>query len=205
MKGFVKGLLGAIVVMLVALAGLTIALKARAQVTDTPISSWPTEWTGAQMDIQVNPVKACIAGWHRSTDRYGDWWLQRAVLDCTRLTATECAQVVAAVATNDLKRLLAMRTINTKDDAAVAPCVAKMTPQPMAWIVAPSSTDSRPAYTLKADGTRGAVALVRAPAAASAPTRAQCWRKRSKETTTSTYCAWQGGPDDLVTLAKEVK
>jgi hypothetical protein len=165
---------------------LLAALTASAQVTDTPITSWPTAWRGVVTSGTVNPPTGCIAGWSRPADRYADWQMSVAFVDGAQLAADAPAAIASAVAAQNLGALNALRTADVGQNAR--PCTDKLGPRPLAWYVSPLASGKRRAYTLLPDGTRGAVSGIVLTLTDGAATRCNCL-VRSVETTTSTYCA----------------
>lgn len=180
---------------------------AHGQVTDPPITN-PLAWVGRVVDVQA--ARACVAGWRRDTDRYGDYIRAMAFVDFSRLTATQIAAISAAFSNNDLAALATLRTVNVRDDPAVAPCLAKLNTPPPTWVVASISSGKRPAYLLGADGKRAAqsgTADVKLPNGEPMPCRC---KTRSVETTSSTYCSWMMADQEIggqkrVTLCRENK
>lgn len=191
-------------------ACLLFSAPALAQVTDAPVTTWPTAWRGVVTVATLNPPYGCIAGWTRSTDRYSEWQSVSAFADGT-LSPDSLAAIASAVATQNLGALNAMRTEDV--GLATKPCTDKLSPRPLAWSVAPISSGRRPAYLLLPDGKRGAQSGT-AGTVNSDGTPVRCWcLTRSVETTSSTYCAWQVfnaapvAPTDpvRVTLCREAK
>lgn len=185
------------VVALVGLAGALLFghMRAAAQtqpLPDKPISISPQLWTGRVVDVQAQPFRACMAGYHRAADPYGDWLRAVAWVDFARLTQAQIAAIGAAFAAADLAALTALRTVivDGDKDQAAAPCLAKLGPMPPpVWRVAALASGKRPAYTLGADGKRGAQSGTADVLIEGQPMPCNC-KVRSVETTSSTYCAW---------------
>jgi hypothetical protein len=196
---------------------MLVAPLAKAQVPDKPITVWPTEWTGPV--IHATPTSACIAGWRRGTkDRFEPYYLQKAVLDCSKLSPEVCTRIIAGISSGSLAQLAAERTVSLRDpfpadtDPAMQPCMDKLQPPPKTWVVAPDADGFRPAYCLDpVTKKRGAVC-------GQAPTvfeggQMTCFPwVRSVETTTSIYGTWptaKAGFDPQepvrVTLCRELK
>jgi hypothetical protein len=181
-RAFAQGLLGALA-LVAALLLVLFASAAHAQVKDKPILALPTNPALVVIDINATEQKACAVWWERDTDPYGDWHLAKAF----------CEGVACVGVTTDLPKMIANRTRDVTA-ADVARCMAKLPhPPPPVWTVAPSSTGKRPAYVLKPDGTRGAQSgYIDTTITGNGKTAAnwcRCDRMRSKETTSSTYCA----------------
>jgi hypothetical protein len=154
------------------------------------IITHPTKWANVVTHVQVAPTRACIAGWERDTDRFGDWLLRRAFVDFGRLDLIQQAAIASAISAGDLAALAAMRTVPVTDtDPAMAPCMAKLIIPPPVWIVAPLTSGKRPAYLLNADKTRGAQSGTADTLIEGQQMPCDC-KTRSVETTTSTYCDW---------------
>jgi hypothetical protein len=216
MKRFARWLLGAL-----ALSGLLLlalfAGHAKAQVSDRPITVWPTEWTGTVIHVTTNG--GCVAGWKRGTkDRFEPYYLQQAALDVSRLHGQQLHTITQAISAQQLATLASMRTISLRDqfpannDPAMQPCIDKLQPPPKTWVVAPDADGFRPAYCLDpVTKKRGAVC-------GKAPTvfeggQMSCYPwVRSVETTSSVYGTWPTAKDGFdpqepvrVTLCREAK
>lgn len=179
------------VAFVLGIVGALLFGKAEAQVTDKPITTSPMTWAGRVVDVTPAPFRACVAGWTRDTDRYGDWLLAVAFVDYSRMTATQIAAHAAAFGNGDLAALSALHTVNvSRSDPAVAPCIAKLTAPAPVWQVASLASGKRPAYLLGADGKRGAQSgTADVKLSTGEPMPCNC-KVRSVETTTSTYCTW---------------
>lgn len=177
-----------------------LAFSAQAQVTDPPILTMPP--ADAVYDIRLKEGMGCVAWWEKDTDPYGDYHLVRAALDVKQLPAVGLIQ--NALNTRDIPALVKARTVDAAAlDAVYEPCKQKLSAPPLRWIVAPTTTGKRPAFPLKADGTRGAQQGTADTTISGKPMWCNC-HVRSIETTSSTYCAWATAAS-LVTLCREVK
>lgn len=190
MKPIAKVVLALLAAAFVAVAfGVLFPSPARAQaVTDAPIMALPATLEGAALDVDIANQRACAAWWVRDADRYGDWHVASAF--CSGAACT--AALDALGKPGALATLTAMRTVNITA-ADVRPCIDKLPVPPAAWIVAPISTGKRPAYLLKADGTRGAQSGYADTTLSGNGNTVPMWcncRVRSVETTSSTYCTW---------------
>jgi hypothetical protein len=173
----------------------------QAQGQERPITSWPSTWTGVVFDFSMNDKTGCIAGWAPAPDRYSEPLLQIAFVDGARLTGAAQAEISRGITTQSLAALSAVRYVPvfsiTPDgrwlDPIAQPCYDKLKPPAAPWIVAPITSGKRPVYALKADGTRGAqwgyASVTLTGNGKTAANWCECYRWRSKETTSSTYCA----------------
>ena len=195
-------LLGFAVLLLLACAAL-IGRPALAQVTDQPITSWPTDWTGVVSVVSVNDKTGCVAGWAPAIDKYSERRLQLALVDGARLTGAGQANVSAGISATSPAQLAAARNVNVHGidpttgvrviDAVARPCYDKLQAPPPPWIVSPISSGKRATYLLNADGTRGkqvgyALLTITGDSGNTGPNWCECSAARSKETTSSTYC-----------------
>jgi hypothetical protein len=211
MKGLRAYLFG---MLLLAALQCFVILPARAQVTDAPILRIaPVDRMVVDVDLRAG--RHCSVWWERDADRFGGYHLVVAAVDTQLLTNSAVEVLQAAIRARDLATLTKARTHSVKDlEAALRPCVpnwwapglpsleparqrqldaiAAVAPPP-AWIVAPITSGKRPAYVLKPDGTRGAQSgYIDTTITGNGKTAAnwcRCDRMRSKETTSSTYCA----------------
>lgn len=209
-------LVGGIVVACLGLIGaMLFGGRAHAQVADRPITTWPTTWTGTVFD--VSGTGGCIAGWERP-DRFSEWKVRRSFLEAPRLQREQLPQILRAVSAQGLGTLASLRDAHVlndvgETDAALQPCMDKLQAPPPGWIVAPNGTaPDRPAYCVKADGTRDATkACGRAPVTFFGGSM-WCRGPAVVEATGNVYRGWVGSretfdPDEVrrVTLCREVK
>jgi hypothetical protein len=200
LKTAARAALALIVALTVGMVGAVLfARQAHAQVTDAPITTMHTEWTGVVH--HVTGTSACVAGWSVPSDKYSAHKLRIAFVDMTKLSAAGQLQMIDALNAGTPAVLAAMRTDNFRvaDERGVMvvnpmarPCFDKLKPPRPRWIVAPLESGKRPAYLLLADGTRGRQAgYVDTTITGNGRTAANAClcSLRSKETTSSTYCA----------------
>lgn len=199
---------------LVVLTAMLVPASARAQaVTDKPITKMPTLGSIAS-DVNLAAGRGCAAWWERDKDRFGDYHIAEAAFDMSLLGAPGMQTLQQAFNARDLGALTAARTHNMRDlTAARAPCMDDARSEqlrallpPPAWTVAPIASGYRPAYMLKADGTRGSKSGDIPTTHGGKPAPCNC-KVRSVETTSSTYCRPLSEPpgQQIVTLCRESK
>jgi hypothetical protein len=188
-----------------ALVALIISLAptvAYGQVADKPITSWPDAWTGVVLEVSMNDKTGCIAGWAPAPDKYSERRLQIALVDGARLAGVNQAQISSGLSAQSAAQLSAARNVDVRVpdpvtglptiDPIAKPCYDKLQAPPAPWVVAPTTSGRRPVYTMNADGTRGAqagyVSTTVSGGGKTVQNWCECYIRRSKETTSSTYC-----------------
>lgn len=167
MKRLTAFVLGMALLPLLVILLAIVSSVAHAQVTDKPVTTWPTSWTGTVYDARLldkGIESGCVAGWKKAADPYARWARQIALLNLPELNETPAQLLTSAATQGDIATLIRLRTVDVQTTApgfapkwhpVAQPCVAKLVPPPAPWIVA-AAVDG-PAYCLNADGTRGSV------------------------------------------------